>query len=231
MAFFRDVSERFWTYVSPRKTQQRRDKEFRVPAVPVRSVPLKKQAATASRETPTGTRQLSPDSRVTTWSVRTTSPRIGQGMLPPSPPASAKHEKEDFEGDTLLNSPTVQPSTTTKTGSSGEEVDANEDTRAVDDAHLMDNSINIDEERERRERQGQELRAAGWSEDAVFLFQKLGMRGLEPVLSIEWLNDLEALPADLFTATPDRVFLRPVDTSHGSSHRGTYSFRHGTDKD
>ena len=29
-----DLTDRFWNYVSPRKTQQRRDKPFKVPAIP-----------------------------------------------------------------------------------------------------------------------------------------------------------------------------------------------------
>jgi len=229
---------RLWDYVSPRKTQHKRDKEFKVPIVP-----LKKHAATPkpvpkpSRAqvtatpptmhiaTPPESRELSPQSRIKSWTTRTPSPLsdpdIDQAQLPPSPPTSAKHVDDNFEGETLVDSPTLR-SSTTKTGSSGAEVDANEDTMVVEDGNPTDAKIDIDEETQRREQQSRELRAIGWSEDAVFLFQKLGMRGLEPILPMEWIKDLETLPMDLFTAKEDRVFLRPVHPANGASYRGTY---------
>jgi hypothetical protein len=222
MAFLRDVSDRFWNYVSPRKTQQRRDKEFKVPAMPIKPTPLRRQVATPEA------REMSPVSRVKVWSVRTPSPRgdmdgdvdMDQTLLPPSPPASAK-QMDDFEGDTLINSPSAQEAEVTdKAESSADELDANEDTIVVDDGNFMDVSIDVDKERHRREEQGRQLRDAGWSEDAVFLFQKLGMRGFEPLLPIDWINDLETLPEDLFTARVDKAFLRPA---HGSGFRGKCS--------
>jgi hypothetical protein len=169
---------------------------------------------------------MSPESRVKIWTVRTPSPQsdldesedMDQTLLPPSPPASAK-QMDDFEGETLVESPTAQDSE--QTGSSADEWNANEDTIAVDDGNYMDLSIDVDKEKKRRDKQGRELRDAGWSEDAVFLFQKLGLRGFEPILPIEWLDDLETLPEDLFTASPDRAFLKPADRSHGSGFRGT----------
>lgn len=221
MTFLREVSDRFWNYVSPRKTQQRRDKEFKVPAIPIRPTPLKRQVATPE------SRDMSPISRVKIWSVRTPSPHsdvdgdvdMDQTLLPPSPPTSAK-QMDDFEGDTFVNSPSAQEiEPTEKNGSSADELDANEDTIAVDDGNFMDLSVDIDKERQRRERQGRQLRDAGWPEDAVFLFQKLGMRGFEPLLPIDWINDLETLPEDLFTARADKAFLRPA---HGSGFRGKY---------
>ena len=144
---------------------------------------------------------------------------MDQTLLPPSPPTSAKPTEDEFEGDTLVGSPIVQASA--KTGSSGDEVDANGDTTVVEDGNFMDVSIDVDKERKRRDKQGRELRDAGWSEDAVFLFQKLGMRGFEPILPIEWIDDLETLPEDLFTARLDKAFLRPA---HGSGYRGMYFF-------
>jgi hypothetical protein len=139
-------------------------------------------------------------------------------LLPPSPPASAK-QGDDFEGDTLVGSPGVEYSE--KAGSSADEWNANEDTVAVDDGNYLNNSVDVDKERKRREKQGRQLRDAGWSEDAVFLFQKLGMRGFEPLLPIDWLDDLETLPEDLFTSRLDNAFLKPA---HGSGFRGEYLY-------
>jgi hypothetical protein len=143
---------------------------------------------------------------------------MDQTLLPPSPPASTK-QVDDLEGDTLIGSPGVEESE--KTGSSADEWNANEDTIAVDDGNYLGQSIDVDKERKRRDRQGRQLRDAGWSEDSVFLFQKLGMRGFEPLLPIDWLEDLETLPEDLFTSRLDKAFLKPA---HGSGFRGAYLY-------
>jgi hypothetical protein len=203
--------------MSPRKTQQRRDKPFKVPVIPARAVPLSKNMTTPEA------RSMSPEARFRTWEVQSPSPQsdgdLDQTLLPPSPPASAQATYESLEGETLVpTSPSVQASVKT-TGSSAKECDANDDTMAVDDGKYMTTTIDVEKERQRREAQGNELRASGWSEDAVFLFQKLGMRGLEPILPIAWLDDLDTLPGDLFTAKDDKVFLRP---SHGTDYHGTF---------
>ena len=219
MALFRDRLQSIWSYVSPRKTVERRDKEFKVPAKPIKSTPLKRRV-----ESPES-REMSPESRIKSWKVRTPSPQsdldgdldMDHTLLPPSPPTSAKL-MEDFEGDTLVASPSVHASD--KTGASAEEWNANEDTIAVDDGNFMDTTIDVMAEKQRREEQGRQLRKAGWPADAVFLFQKLGLRGMEPLLLMDWVNDLDTLPEYLFTAKEDRAFLRPA---HGSSYRGKYS--------
>jgi hypothetical protein len=208
MAFLRDVTDRFWNYVSPRKTQQRRDKPytFKKPAIPTRVTSLHKDIATPP------TREVSPEARVKTWDPRTPSPQndIDATLLPPSPPISAM-QSDDFEGDTLLPESPTAPGDEEE-GSSADEWDANEETMVVDDGTYMTQhkKINIEEERKRRDQQGRELRDAGWSEDAVFLFQKLGMRGFEPILPIGWINDFETVPEDLFTAKLDKAFLKPA---------------------
>ncbi|KAH7398302.1 hypothetical protein BKA66DRAFT_407780 [Pyrenochaeta sp. MPI-SDFR-AT-0127] len=210
MAFLRDVSDRFWNYISPRKTVQRREKpfNFKVPALPSHvKTPHQNKLATPD------TREMSPASRVKIWHTRTPSPHsdIDATLLPPSPPTSAGPSHDDLEGDTLLPESPVSISYD-KAGSSADEVDANEDTMVVDDGAYMNQSkkINVDKERRRREKQGRELRDAGWSEDAVFLFQKLGLRGFEPILPIDWIDDFETLPEDLFTAKLDKAFIRPA---------------------
>jgi hypothetical protein len=225
MAFLRDQIDYLWSYVSPRKTVQRRDKEFKVPAMPIRPTPLKKKKQFASPET----QDMSPASRVKAWNVRTPSPLsdvtgdidMDRTLLPPSPPTSAK--LDDLEGDTLVESPGVHA--LEKEGSSADEWNANEDTIVVDDGNYMGLSIDVDKERKRRDRQGRELRDAGWSEDAVFLFQKLGMRGFEPLLPIEWIDDLDTLPEDLFTTRLDKAFLTPTFgiSFHGRCRHSTQS--------
>ena len=219
MSYFRGGIDRIWSYMSPRKTQQRREKpfHFKVPALPTHvKTPPSKQTATRQ------TRELSPESRVKNWHTRTPSPQsdgdIDATLLPPSPPTSAGLSHDDFEGETLLSESPLAPADY-KIGSA-DDVDANEDTILVDDGTYMNQSmkVDVDEERKRRNKQGRELRDAGWSEDSVFLFQKLGMRGFEPILPIEWVDDFETLPEDLFTAKLDKAFIKP---SFGPDYHGT----------
>lgn len=209
MAFLRDVSDRFWNYVSPRKTVQNRDKPFKAPTLTVRlKTPKHKgNAATTSRE-------MSPDSRVKSWHTHTPSSHsdidMDATLLPPSTPGSAQPLGDDLEGDTLLPESPTSP-TSDKTGSSADEVDANEDTMVVDDGTYMDKTVDIGAERKRREKQGRELIEQGWPQDAVFLFQKLGLRGFEPLFPIDWISDFETLPEDLFTAKLDKAFIKPAN--------------------
>ena len=90
--------------------------------------------------------------------------------------------------------------------------DANEETIVLEDAQYVEARKEADPEleRERREAQGRDLRAAGWTEDAIFLFQKLGMRGFEPLLPHAWFEDFTMLPADLFTRNIDKAFIKPM---------------------
>lgn len=206
MAFLRGVSDRIWNYVSPRKTQQRRDKPFafKKPAVPTR--PANAPATPPSRE-------MSPEARVKTWDPEAPSPQcdIDATLLPPSPPASAMLS-DDLEGDTLVPLSPIEPGEKAEEGSSADEWDANEETMVVDDGTYMteQKKINVENERKKRDHQGRELRDSGWSEDAVFLFQKLGMRGFEPLLPISWIHDFETVPEDLFTEKLDKAFIKPA---------------------
>jgi hypothetical protein len=217
MVTLSQVSTTIWNYISPRKTQQRREKPFKIPTIPVRpSVLPKHDIATLDN------REMSPESRVHIWSPRTPSPQsdLDVTFLPPSPPASAQQSYDGLDGDTLLPESPGSPGGD-KAGSSEEEWNANEDTMVVDDGAYMvqQKKVNVDVERRRREQQGRELRDAGWSEDAVFLFQKLGLRGFEPILPYDWLDDFETLPEDLFTARIDKAFIKPAQ---GPEYNGMY---------
>ncbi|KAL6710293.1 hypothetical protein ACN47E_009239 [Coniothyrium glycines] len=213
MVTFRGFSATIWNYMSPRKTQQRREKPFKKP-----DIPLRNHAQPKANRDVLEKRDTSPESRVHNWTPRAPSPQsdIDVTLLPPSPPASALQSHDDFEGDTLVPGSPWSPSNENH-GSSEEEWNANEDTMVVDDGAYMlqQKRVNIDHERRRREQQSRELRDAGWSEDAVFLFQKLALRGFEPIIPTEWFDDFETLPEDLFTASIDKAFIRP---SQGSDY-------------
>jgi hypothetical protein len=218
MAFLRGVSDRIWSYMSPRKTQQRRDKPyaFKKPAVPTRTTDAHQETIKPAM-TGKGSKAL-----VKTWDAQTPNPQcdIDATLLPPSPPASAMLS-DDLEGDTLVPLSPLAPGKKLER-SSEDEWDANEETMVVDDGTYMDQqkNINAEEERRRRDQQGCELRDSGWSEDAVFLFQKLGLRGFEPLLPIGWINDFETLPEDLFTEKLDKAFIKPA---FGTEYGGRFS--------
>ncbi|KAF2265700.1 hypothetical protein CC78DRAFT_567292 [Lojkania enalia] len=207
MAFLRDVSDRFWNYVSPRKTQQRREKPFKVPPLP-----------THARREKSLARDMTPESRVRVWDVTTPSPgaSVDGAQLPPSPPQSLERPYTDFEGDTIVDDivEAINPE-------DEENWDANEDTIVVDESRYVDEQKHIDEEAERArlEAQGKNLRNAGWTEDSVFLFQKLGMRGREPLMPRSWVDDFPALPADLFTTKLDKAYIKPaLDSDRSDFH-------------
>ncbi|KAH9882001.1 hypothetical protein J1614_001172 [Plenodomus biglobosus] len=222
MAIFRSVSEginRVWKYISPQKTHQRREKpfSFKVPELPAHAKNQSKHHA-ATQNRALERRHL----QVEQWSPRTPSPGsdIDATLLPPSPPTSALQFHDDFEGDTLLPGSPYSPNEG-KAGSSEDEWNANEDTMVVDDGAYMEYSkaIDLDGERNRRAKQARELRDAGWTEDAVFLFQKLGMRGFEPILPVDWVDDFETLPEVLFTANIDKAFIKPAQGSDYHAQR------------
>ncbi|KAF1955790.1 hypothetical protein CC80DRAFT_473666 [Byssothecium circinans] len=203
MAFLHNVTNRVWEYISPRKTQQRRDKPFKVPSVPVRPKPI-------TKDYPHSTPQI----KVSRWQHHVKTPgsasSVDMTLLPPSPPTSV--EPQEFEGDTLLpDSDDV----------SQEEWDANEATEVVDESQYLDTRKKSDPEKEklRRENQGRDLREAGWTEDAVFLFQKLGLRGFEPLMPASWVNDFPSLPTDLFTANDNLAFIKPDSDGYFRAQR------------
>ncbi|KAF2188093.1 hypothetical protein K469DRAFT_566739 [Zopfia rhizophila CBS 207.26] len=214
MAFLRGVSDRFWNYVSPRKTQQRRDKLFKVPPLPqhAKTPHIKKVDANPS--------SMSPTTRIQNWNVRTPgsdgSVDNDYPLSPKSlPPKSLEQQLDraytDFEGDTLIDGLHEAVGDT-------DGFDANEETIVVDDGQYMDQkkSTDMEVERRRRDAQGRELLAAGWTKDAVFLFHKLGMRGFEPLMPSGWSYDFVMMPSMMFTPNIDKAFIKPT---HDSDYR------------
>ncbi|KAF2121444.1 hypothetical protein BDV96DRAFT_484261 [Lophiotrema nucula] len=202
MTFLRDVGSTMWSYISPRKTQERRDKPFKVPSLPTPATSRKGKIILQGSSP-------GPNTRVQTWDVKTPSPTFSSddpALLPPSPPTSLERPYTDFEGDTLID----HMEENLQKGED-EKYDANDETLVVDEGrYVLDQKVDVEAERKRREEQGRELRGAGWTEDAIFLFQKLGMRGFEPILPMEWFHDFGALPADLFTRKIDLAYVKAL---------------------
>lgn len=229
MTILHEYATKVWSYISPRKTQHAREKpfQFKVPAVPAKPN-FKKQQKPQPREilSPPD-RDMSPESRMNIWHTRTPSPGsdVDITLVPMSPPDSVIRSPEGhdgFEGDTLFNTSPISP-TFHKDGDSDLEVDANDDTMVVDDGIYLEThkGISVNERLFKQQQQGLALRESGWPEDAIFLFQKINMRGYEPIMPIEWLDDLPSLPADLFTERMDKPFIKPTMGTHyhGTSQR------------
>jgi hypothetical protein len=206
MAFLRDVSDRLWSFVSPRKTQQRREKPFKIPAIP-----LKKENRSVSE-----TSGMSPETRVRQWNIGTPiSNGIDHTQLPPSPPTSLARKYVDYDNETLLEE-------IAEFNPDGEETwDANEDTFVAQDGdYTPQKKSRIDAELKlaRRREHARNLSDAGWADDAIFLFQKLDDRGYEPLLPADWIDDFEMLPEDIFTSSEDEAFVKATD---GTDFHGT----------
>ena len=204
MSFLQNMSDRVagvWDYISPRKTQKRREKPFKIPALPVRSKPTDHYYL-----------EVTPKSKVDRWAPATpaSSDSLNETLLPPSPPTFLHRKQEDtyydFEGDTLVHD-TVE-GFPEDGGADG--WDANDNTMLVDDGQYMESHRPIDHTKEqfRQELQSHELRLAGWPEDAVFLFQKLNMRGSEPLLPYDWNIDFPSLPMFMFTRIVAKQFIK-----------------------
>ncbi|KAF2703337.1 hypothetical protein K504DRAFT_392851 [Pleomassaria siparia CBS 279.74] len=210
MAFLTNVTNRIWSFVSPRKTQERREKPFKVPLTPLKRararVPARASAsASASR---IYNEEMSPQTRIQQWNVETpsSSGSVDQTNLPPSPPQSLERQYHDADSIILLDeiidmNPQGEPAW-----------DANEDTYVAEDGDYLQKQKAVDCEVEiaRRREQGRNLLDAGWTEDAVALFQKLGTRGAEPLLLQEWYDDFEMLPEILFTTIVDLAYIKPM---------------------
>jgi hypothetical protein len=237
MVSLHDLSERLWSWVSPRKTQQRREKPFKIPAIPIKAKLAKDCAvapidAVVASEDVTVTPKdvaviqkdvaMTPQTKIGHWQVQTPSSigSVDETLLPTSPPFSTQSHDE-FDGDAVVRESIEEP----LQESSEADWDANDETLVVDDGQYMDaqKGIDLEKEAQRREVQGRELREAGWTEDAVFLFQKLGMRGFEPLLPGDWVNDFPTLPVDLFTHNENKAFIK---ADSGSEYRGKSSVPH-----
>ncbi|KAF1924299.1 uncharacterized protein M421DRAFT_424937 [Didymella exigua CBS 183.55] len=221
MTILHDYAIKVWAYISPRKTQKAREKpfQFKVPAIPTKPS-FKQHRQPPQQLLSPPDRDLSPESRVNIWQTRTPSPGsdVDITLVPMSPPDSVVRSPEGhdgFEGDTLFNTSPISP-TFNKSDYQDVEVDANDDTIVVDDGGYLEThkGISFDERLLKQQRQGQELQGAGWPEDAIFLFQKINNRGYEPIMPIEWVDDLPSLPADLFTEVPDKPFIKPALGTH-----------------
>jgi hypothetical protein len=128
-------------------------------------------------------------------------------------PTSLEREYTGFdEGSTLIEELAEELS-------DDEAWDANEETIVVEQADYEEKAYLAvaEAERKKREEQAEVLRETGWAEDAIFLYQKLGLRGFEPLMPREWESDFVMLPKNLFTDHLEETFIKPA---FGNDFRG-----------
>lgn len=74
-------------------------------------------------------------------------------------------------------------------------------------------------ELEQRLKQVEVFKATGNHTDEVFLFERLSMRGFEPLLPAAWQMDFPTLPIDIFTEDAEKAF---INNNCISSSRGMF---------
>lgn len=72
-------------------------------------------------------------------------------------------------------------------------------------------------ELERRQETLDGLRLGDWHPDEIKLFEKLSMRGYEPLLARTWAWDFRGCPASIFTTKDDETF---INSKSGNEFRG-----------
>ena len=72
-------------------------------------------------------------------------------------------------------------------------------------------------ERAQREAAAQAVGKGDWSEAEIALFQRLSMRGFEPLLPGTWRMDFKTIPDPLFTDKDEEIF---IGSTKGQDFRG-----------
>ena len=124
-----------------------------------------------------------------------------------------EEEEEEDDGGKLGNDTTLV-----------EEQDESEDDDELGDKDLkisqaeQDAIVDFEAERAKRTQAAAEIEQGDWSEEEVALFQKLCLRGCEPLLPGNWRMDFKTIPPVLFTVDEDEeAFLGPAS---GRDFRG-----------
>ena len=62
------------------------------------------------------------------------------------------------------------------------------------------------------------LKDQGWTDDEIWLYQKINMRGYEPLLPESWALDFPAFPKELFSAKDSAVFVKAFKNDYHGKH-------------
>ena len=115
--------------------------------------------------------------------------------------AEVRRDEADLEGDTLIENPAILQ------GSNFEN-----DTTIIAD---IDDAL---EDLEVTAELGDEPHDyAGWTEDEIWLLERINMLGSEPLLHLTWALDFPTLVAELYTMDDSRVLIKAINgnTCHG----------------
>jgi len=210
MSLFSRFRESLWGFVSPRKTQQRREKPFKAPPPSSKIARLHKREG--SPVVPTVDHKLARyDSPIDTQSEPLTD------LDPISPTISGKRALSDvgeLEGDTLIHGEEEleEDNEATLIDLTGEEI-SNPKIIKHEDNEYKDYEKDIDDpsyQLEGYRRKGDKLLALHLSQEAVDVFIKIGMRGFEPLMPLTWDPDFDSFPTNLFSRHDDRTYIKAV---------------------
>ncbi|EMC91746.1 hypothetical protein BAUCODRAFT_38882 [Baudoinia panamericana UAMH 10762] len=144
-------------------------------------------------------------------------------------------EDEDEDMDDLSSSLdnihvlSKSPSSSRK-GYVEDDVDLVNDTTIVisEEEYVQENArrrklINLPGEQSSRGVSTEELRAAGWDDDHIYLVQRIAMRGFEPLLPLYWQWDYRYMPDLLFAAEDEDA---PINSARASHRRAIKALNH-----
>ncbi|KAL9088477.1 MAG: hypothetical protein Q9165_006201 [Trypethelium subeluteriae] len=237
--YFSNFTNNLWSYVSPRKTQEKRDKPFKV-----------------NTTRPAGGSRLrhpkNLEDRVN--ARRSRSPRFSPKSSSPFPtPSPSVHASEagdsaaspdaDLDGTTLLDlgedaasynlktsgnykprkdidDQETAPSQRSSFDATMVEEDANDETLRQSPSRYDDlAALNANQAEEqlrlmkRRALTSEHLNVKGWTRPEIDLYLHLDMRGHEPLLPASWELDFNTLPDALFAEKEEDAYIRSLGGS------------------
>ena len=83
--------------------------------------------------------------------------------------------------------------------------------------------FSMEDERIKRQEMLKQIERADWTPEEAALFEKLTMRGFEPILPRNWMMDFKTIPEGLFTADEAEIF---INAASGKDFRGTFTLLH-----
>jgi len=213
MALLSRFSESLWSFVSPRKIQQRREKPFKAPSLFPTVPRLNKREGSPLAPT-IDQKRARFDSPFDAKSEPSTD------LYPFFPTYSVKRALSDLgelEGDTIIHDDEKfdEDNEATLIDLTGEEI-GNPKIIKHEDNEYKDYEKDIDDpsyQREEYRRKGDKLLALGLSQEAVDVFIKIGMRGFESLMPLTWDPDFDSFPTNLFSRHDDHTFIKAVGNS------------------
>ena len=148
---------------------------------------------------------------------------------------SGKYQDDDYENeegdDTLVEDDVPAALTPISTYPAGagndstliadgsDEDDVGDLTQEEKKEHLFD----MEDERIKRQEMLRQIERADWTSEEAALFEKLTMRGFEPILPRNWMMDFKTIPEALFTADEAEIF---INAASGKDFRGIFTLLH-----